>query len=196
MKRPSESSNGADGYFDADIEAHPLTQEELDHLERLHCRKPGLFERVTAWGIMHFGVLMGVSLVGWLLFLAALALMLLPGCSQPQVDQRERQAFTAFEKLIVAETADLVAGRVTQAQFVSDLRMALDALQSAEQGERANQGTSWLEVVGTALGSSTLVGGALHVLRNSTRKRDLDDATTELNDRVDALEVRAKGGAA
>jgi hypothetical protein len=155
-------------------------------------RKPGMIQRFTLWSLTHLGVLMGVSLVGWLLFLALLALMLLPGCSSDGLAQRESAAFQATERALIYDLTELQAGRMTAADFAADLRLKLDNLQAAEQGERSNAGTSWIEVVGTALGSSTLVGGLLHVARNVTRKRDLQDVT----DRLDELEKPSAGGAA
>lgn len=152
-------------------------------------RRPGMFQRVTLFGLQRLGLLFTVSLVGWLLFLACLALMLLPGCSSTDFAARESAAFRATEQLIVHNLSELEAGRMSSADFASGLRLALDNLQAAEQGERSNASTGWLEVAGTALGSSTIVGGLMHVARNATRKRDLGN----LVERLDALE---KDGAA
>lgn len=150
-------------------------------------RRPGMFQRITAFGLTHLGLVMGASLVAWLLALALLAMMLLPGCSDPGVEQREHAAFAETERFIVHEAEMLHAGAVTPEQFVSDVRQVLDALRAGEAGERQNAATSWLDVLGIALGSSTAVGGVLHLVRNSTRKRDLADMADEL---------REKGGAA
>jgi hypothetical protein len=120
-------------------------------------------------------------------FLFGLALLVLcfASCSSAPVDQRESAAFQATERALIFDLTELQAGRMTAADFAADLRMKLDNLQAAEQGERSNAGTSWLEVLGTALGSSTLVGGLLHVARNATRKRDLADVTADLQSQID-----------
>jgi hypothetical protein len=152
-------------------------------------RRPGIVQRVTWWGLGHLSVVMGLSLVGWLLALALAALLLLPGCSDPGVEQRERQAFDTTHRFIVHEAEMLQAGHVTPEQFVSDVRAVLDALREGEAGERANAGAGWEEILGAALGSSTVVGGLLHLRRNVTRKRDLADLTAE-------LEAKLRGGAA
>lgn len=188
----------------------PLTANEQELLRRIQENqpgecvrygfrygKPGVFQRFRSSVETRIGWLFAVSFVGWLLFLAMLALMLLPGCSSPDTALRERAAFNATEQYIVRNANELAAGREDLATFLANMRQALDELQAAEAGERSNSSTSWLEVLGTALGSSTLVGGALHVARNATRKRDLGD----LAERLEQLEAeqnagKAQGGAA
>jgi hypothetical protein len=152
--------------------------------------KPGIFQRVTWWTLRHLGLAFTFSLVGWLLFLAWLALMLLPGCSDAGgVEQRERASFTAAERLVIQEAYELGKGAITPEHFVKDMHEVMEALREGEAGERQNA-PGWFDVIGAALGSSTVVGGAVHLLRNRTRRRDLDDATEKLRARLAELESK------
>lgn len=152
--------------------------------------KPGLVQRATWWSLGHLGLVFTVSLVGWLLFLAVLGLMLLPGCSDPSVEHRESEAFSSVERFIVHEAGLLHGGTITPETFVREVHEVLEALHQGEAGERSNSaGNSLLELLYSALGGGSVVGVGLNMLRNRTRKRDLADVSA----RIDEIE---KGGGA
>jgi len=169
------------------------TWKEGFYAGREDCSRPGIVRRIFSTQGAVYTALFSVSFTLWLIFLALLALMILPGCSDPGTQQRETRAFTALERLVIAEAQELAAGRIDLATFKRELGQALGELKTAEEGERSNAGTSWIEVAATALGASGLIGGALHVSRNATRKRDLADATSSIEERL--FELERRGGA-
>lgn len=119
----------------------------------------------------HLGLVLGLSFVGWLLALALLALLLLPGCAAPAPNTGELlEATTSIER----DLGQLEAGRIDAGAAARRIRDELDNIRNvATAPPQGSSGFDWLDAILAAFLPAGAVGTGLHVYRNATRAKAL-----------------------
>ena len=142
-------------------------------------RRPGIFSRVTGWGLAHVGALMGVSLVGWLLAIALAALVFLPGCFNAAETGRVERAHEQAQ--IARETATLQyrRGEIDEDTFRERLERANEVEAEAQAQATSTSAARW---IGDLFDPTSLVRdlllvglgiGASHKVRDKSRAKAL-----------------------
>jgi uncharacterized membrane protein len=142
--------------------------------------RPGMIERITLAGLRHVGALMGFTLVGWLLALAAAALLFLPGCFNAAEQERIERAHAQAQEERNVATLRFRRGEIDGDAYQAELAHAEQVEAGAQQQATESATARWIgdlfdpaalsrDVVLVALGAF-----GLNKHRNRTRRRELD----------------------